>query len=172
MYAADAQSKQMQYEAAVAQENRKLELEARDDARKRGEMEQLRHWRKVAALHGEQRAEMGAAGLDLGFGSPGDILDETMAMGFEEADIISQNTDREARGYEIRAINYANQAKGLKYGAKAAKTAGYIQAAGTLLGTATQVGKMWSAPGAGGQSLGGGGSVSRYTDRGGYYGSG
>ena len=165
MYAADAQSKQMKYEAAVATENRKLELEARNDTRKRGEMEQLRHWRKVAALTGEQRATMGAAGLDLGFGSPMDILDETAALGFEDASIIDENTNREARGYEIRAINYGNQAKGLKYGAKAAKTAGYIQAAGTLLGTASQVGKMWAgpSPGGGASPPSGGSSSSRYT---------
>lgn len=150
IYAADAQSKQMKYQASVATENRKLELEARDDTRKRGEMEQLRHWRKVAAMEGEQRATMGAAGLDLGFGSPNDILAETASLGFEDAAIIDENTNREARGYEIRAINYGNEAKSLKYSAKAAKTAGYIQAAGTLLGTASQVGRMNAGGGGGG----------------------
>ena len=119
---------------------------------------------------------MAAAGLDLGFGSPGDILAETAAMGFEESAIIEENTNREARGYEIRAINYGNEAKALKYGAKATKTAGYIQAAGTLLGTASQVGKIWATPGSGGGgaaagSAGGGSSWnSSFRSRG--YGSG
>lgn len=142
MYQADAASKQGKYAAAVATENRKMELEGRNDARRRGEMDQLRHWRKVSQLQGEQRATMGAAGLDLGFGSPSDILDETAAMGFEDSAIIEENTTKEVRGYEIRAANFANEAKAQKYGAKTAKTAGYISAAGTLLGAASQIGKM------------------------------
>jgi hypothetical protein len=149
MYAASAQSEQMKYQAAVATENRKHELAARDDARKRGELEQMRHWRRVSQMQGEQRATMGAAGLDLGFGSPLDIQDETLAMGFEDSTIINQNTDQEVRGYEIRAANYKNEARAAKYGAKTAMTAGYIGAAGTILGAAAQVGKINASTGGG-----------------------
>ena len=139
MYAADAQAQQMKYQAAVAKENRKLELANVKDARRRGELEQMRHWRRVSQLEGAQRAQMGAMGLDLGFGSPSDILLETAQMGYEDSSTISENTDREVRGYEIRAANYANEAKAAKYGAKTAKTAGYIGAAGTILSGASQL---------------------------------
>ena len=158
LYAADAQAEQFKYQAKVATENRKHELAARDDARKRGEMEQMRHWRRVAQMQGQQRAEMGAVGLDLGFGSPLDIQDETLAMGFEDSTILNQNTDQEVKGYEIRAANYGNEAKAAKMSAKAAKTSGYIAAAGTLLAGASQVGKI----NAGGGGVSGSTATSRY----------
>lgn len=153
IYASQAQAAQAEYAAKVATENRKHELAARDDARKRGEMEQMRHWRRVSQLQGEQRAQMGAAGLDLGFGSPLDIQDETLAMGFEDSTIINQNTDREVLGYEIRAANFKNEARAQRATAKAARTAGYIGAAGTLLGGASQIGKMSAGGVSGGSAV-------------------
>lgn len=162
LYAADAQAEQAKYASKIATENRKQELAARDDARKRGELEQMRHWRKVSQMQGQQRAEMGAAGLDLGFGSPMDILDETAAMGFEDSTIINQNTDQEVRGYEIRAANYGNEAKAQKMAAKAAKTAGYISAAGTILAGASQVAGKMGGP----SPAGGGAATSRYSSQG------
>lgn len=152
MYAADAQAKQYKYMAAVDQQNKALSLKERDDANRRGELEQMRHWRKVAQLQGQQIAEMGAEGLDLGFGTALDIQDETLAMGFEDASILEENKVREARGYEIQAINYGNSAKANKANAKAAKTAGYISAAGTLLGAAAQVSGKLATPGGGSPS--------------------
>lgn len=150
IYSANAQAAQAKYAAEVATENRKHELAARDDARKRGDMEQMRHWRRVSQLQGEQRATMGALGLDLGFGSPLDIQDETLAMGFEDSTIINQNTDTEVKGYEIRAANYANEARAQRAAGKAAKVSGYIGAAGTLLSSASQIGKMNAGTGGGG----------------------
>lgn len=152
IYAASAASQQHKYEAAVATENRKHELAARDDARRRGEMEQMRHWRRVSQLQGQQRAEMGALGLDLGFGSALDIQDETLAMGFEDSQIINENVAQEVKGYEIRAANYANQAKASKYAAKTAKTAGYIGAAGTILGGASQAARGFASASSGAAS--------------------
>lgn len=150
LYSASATSNQEKYKAAVATENRKVELAGRDDAARRGELEQMKHWRKVASLQGEQRAKMGALGLDLGFGSASDILLETSQLGYEDSATIGENTKREVEGYEIRAANYGNEAKAAKYGAKTAKTAGYIAAAGTLLGAASQLsGKRTPAPSAG-----------------------
>jgi hypothetical protein len=155
IYSSQAEAAQLNYQAKVANENRKHELNAAADSRKRGELEQMRHWRRVAALQGQQRAEMGAAGLDLGFGSALDIQDETLAMGFEDSTLIEQNTDKEVLGYHIRAANYKNQARAAKAGAKSAKISGYIGAASTLLGAGSQVGK--------GMSSGGGGAASRYS---------
>ena len=152
MYSADAQAKQYKYAAAVDMQNKGLELKARDDANRRGEMESMRHWRKVSQMEGAQRAQMGASMLDLGFGSPADILDETMSMGFEDAAILEENRHKEAQGYEINAVNYGNSAKANKANAKAAKTSGYIAAAGTLLSAASQIGGNLSGGGAGGSS--------------------
>jgi hypothetical protein len=164
LYAASAQANQAKYAANVATENRKHELAARDDARKRGEMEQMRHWRRVAQMQGQQRAELGAAGLDLGFGSALDIQDETLAMGFEDSTIINENTAKEVKGYEINAANYANQAKAHKMTAKAAKVSGYIGAASTILGGASQLAGGFKAPGGGAPARGssGGDWYSRY----------
>lgn len=154
IYSSQAQASQLNYQAKVANENRKHELNAAADSRKRGELEQMRHWRRVAALQGQQRAEMGAAGLDLGFGSALDIQDETLAMGFEDSEVIDSNTDKEVLGYHINAANYKNQARAAKANAKSAKISGYIGAASTLLSAGSQVA-------GGGKGMGGGGAVPR-----------
>lgn len=142
--AANAQGK---YEQAVAEQNRKIELNARDDANNRGNIEQLKHWRKVAQHQGEQRAGLAASGLDLTFGSAFDLQQDTLRTGMEDSWTIGENTRREAGGFEINASNYANQGQAARMKGKAALTAGYLGAASTILGTASQVAGMGKGKG-------------------------
>lgn len=136
--AANAQGK---YENRVAQENRKHELNAAADARERGAIDQMRHYRKLAYSMGDMRAKQAASGLDLTFGSAADIETDTALLGYEDSAIIAENTRREVQGYEINAANYTMQGRAAKSRGKAAMIGGFLQAGGTILSSASSVNK-------------------------------
>ena len=82
LYAGSAAAKQGKYEQQVAEENAKLERNKVADATTRGNIEQQRRYRELAQAQGRARAAMGAAGLDLGFGSAlGVQLDQAQVAG-------------------------------------------------------------------------------------------
>lgn len=136
--AANAQGK---YEARVAQENRRHELAAAADARERGTIDQMRHYRKLAYNMGEMRSKQAASGLDLTFGSVADLETDTALLGYEDSGIIAENTRREVQGYEINAANYTMQARGARSRGKSALIGSGFQAASTILSSASSVNK-------------------------------
>lgn len=137
--AANAQGK---YEQRVAEQNRTLELRAQRDTIERQETEQTRHYRRLAQALGEQRVRNSAAGLDIGFGSAADLETDIALIGYEDSATISQNATREVMGYDINAANYRNEGRAARSRGKASQTTGFIGAAGTLLGAASQNRKM------------------------------
>lgn len=139
---------QMKYEAKVGERNAKLSEASREDARKRGEREQLNHWRRVSQMMGEQRAQFAAGGLDVNFGTPGEVVEDTALIGGEDSQILAENTKKEMEGFDIEAANFRDSAKAARMRGKAAKTAGYLGAAGTILGGATQVANRFAPSGA------------------------
>lgn len=141
---ANAQGK---YENALAQQNAKLEERARGDAIVRGETTQMQHYRRLAQALGEARVKNAAAGLDTGFGSAADMESDIALMGYEDSAAISENTINEVRGFDMNAANYRSQGNASRLAGKAAQTAGFIGAAGTILSSASQIGQMNVAKG-------------------------
>lgn len=137
--AANANSK---YERNVAEQNRSIELKARDDARARGEVEQMRHWRKVAQLYGNQRASQAGSGVDVTFGSAADLLTDVQLIGYEDSATLAENTTREMQGYEVNAANYRSQGRAARSRGRQALIGSGIEAFSTILGGATQVSKI------------------------------
>lgn len=148
LYSASAAKQGALYEAKVADRNAKLSQENIQDAKTREVREQQRHWRKVAQQMGTQRANFAASGLDLNFGTPADVVDDTLQMGYEDARTISENTRKEVRGFDIETANYRDSAASARYRGKQAKTAGYFSAAGSLLSGASQVAGSFAPGGA------------------------
>ena len=118
-----------------------MEERSRADAISRGETDQLRHYRRVAQSLGEARVSNSAAGLDVSFGSASNLENDIALMGYEDSGTIAENTRREVMGYDVSAINQRTQGKAARMQGKAAQTAGYIGAAGTLLSASSQVAK-------------------------------
>jgi len=137
--AANAQGK---YESRVAQQNRNLEITNRNDAMARGEIEQMKHWRRVSQAVGDQRARQAASGLDPNFGSAADLVGDAMMIGYEDSATIGENTIREARGYEINAANYLMEGRAAKSRGKSALISSGISAFSTILGAASQTSKI------------------------------
>jgi len=130
-----------EYQAKVAENNAQVtEWQARD-AIVRGQTAEANSRLKTAALKGTQRASMAARGLDLGEGSPLNILTDTDYMGEVDAGIIKDNVAREAWGYRTQGTNYRNNAEMLKF--RAGMESPGTAAAGTLLTNAGKVASSW-----------------------------
>lgn len=142
IYSGMAANAQGKYEQRVAEQNRELELRAQRDTIARTETAQTQHYRRLAQALGETRVRNSAAGLDVGFGSAADLETDIALIGYEDSAAIADNANREIMGYDISAANYRNEGRAARSRGKAAATAGYIGAAGTLLSAASQIKKQ------------------------------
>lgn len=139
IYQGQVASEQAKYESKIADRNAELEERKRRDAISRGETEQRSHYRKLAQAMGEARVKNSAAGLDVGFGSAASLEDDIALIGYEDSAAISENVTKEVQGYDINAANYRSESAAAKMRGKAAKTASYISAGGTILSSASQI---------------------------------
>lgn len=124
------------YNAKVAEMNAVMSERRAKDAVERGAREEQRKRTEVAALKGKQVAAMAANGVDLGFGSPLDLIVDTAALGELDALTIRKNSANEAYDHRVQAVNGRSDATLSRMNADAAQTGGYLNAAGTLLGGA------------------------------------
>lgn len=139
IYGGMAQSAQAKYEAAVNNQNAKMEDRAKVDAISRGETEQMQNYRRLSQALGAARLRNAAAGLDTGFGSAANLETDTAMIGYEDSAAIAENTNKEVMGYDINAANDRSAAGAALARGKAAKTGAFIGAAGTLLSSASQI---------------------------------
>lgn len=129
--AANASAK---YNAQVADMNAKLsERQARDTVA-RGAIDEQQQRMKTAQIVGQQKAAMAANGVDLKFGSPLDALVDTATMGELDALTIRTNTYREERDIRQQGLNAQGQAAMMRAEGAAAKSGGFLNAFGTVLG--------------------------------------
>ena len=146
LYQGAAANAQAKYEAKIADRNAQYEREAGKDAMSRRNTEQLRHWRRVSQMMGQQIAEQAGVGLDVNFGTPAEIVEDTMQIGLEDSRTINENFGKEIKGYDISAANYTMQGRAARARGKQAKIGSYIGAAGTILGGASQIARMNYSP--------------------------
>jgi hypothetical protein len=133
---------QSRYEGAIADQNRAMEITARNEAIDRGNVEARNHWRRVAQAYGDQLSRQAGSGLDVTFGSPAALLGDVMQIGGEDSQTIRGNTNREVRGYEINAANYTMQGRAARARGRAQVIGGLMEGATTILSMATQTSKM------------------------------
>ena len=146
--AGNAQAAASKYNAQVAEMNATLADRAAKDALERGAAEEQRKRMEIAAIQGRQQAAMAANGVDLTFGSPLDTLVDTATMGELDALTIRRNAAREAYDYETQGVNYRADATLSRMNASAAKTGGYLGAAGTILGGGATAYRAYKNPSA------------------------
>lgn len=124
--------------------NAKISKRRSQDAIERGQLEEQRKRQDVARILGNQQVAMAANGVDLTFGSPLDTLVDTAVLGELDALTIRSNAYREAYDHEVDAVNKRAGASLTRMEGSAAKTGGYLKAAGTVL---TGVGKAYQQHG-------------------------
>lgn len=142
LYAGASARAQGRYQDAVAQANAQAEKRAAADAVKRGEVAQMQRYRQLAQALGAQRAAYAANGLDLSFGTALDTQTDTATIAYEDSATLAENTRREVQGYDINAANYISKGRAARAEGNAAFVAGAVGATGTLLGAASQVGRL------------------------------
>lgn len=134
VYSASANSAASKYNQQIATMNAELSRRRAKDALERGANEEQQKRLEVAQLKGHQLAAAAANGVDVSFGSPLDAMIDTAALGELDALTIRRNAARESYDYEVQAVN--GQAEAALHGMNASSqmTAGYLNAAGTVLG--------------------------------------
>ena len=129
------------YNNQVAQMNATISERRAKDAIERGATEEQKKRQQVQQILGQQQAAMAANGVDLTFGSPLDTMVDTAVLGELDALTIRTNAYREEYDYRVQAANQRAGGQLALMEGKAAKTAGYLDAFGTVLGGA---GKAYS----------------------------
>lgn len=136
-----AAAKAAKYNAQVAEMNATISERRAKDAIQRGATEEQKKRQQVQQVLGQQQAAMAANGVDLTFGSPLDTIVDTAVLGELDALTIRTNAYREEYDYRVQAANQRAGGQLELMKGRAAKTAGYLDGFGTILGGA---GKAYS----------------------------
>ena len=134
--AANAQGKAQQ---EVAQRNIALERNRIVDARNRNSIDITQRYRDASQRVGRMRADQAGLGLDTEFGSIFDNQMSTLRVANEDVATMGRNLTKEVQGYDININNFAAQGAAARAQGKAAMVGGFMDAAGTILGSAQQV---------------------------------
>lgn len=135
-YSGYQQNKAGKANQQIAENNARL---ARDDAaaaQAQGDRESEQALWRQRAMIGQQRAAAAANGLDIGFGTPAEIMGETAMFGEIEQQAIRANAARQAWGFNSQATNYQNQGRQERW-------AGRTGAVGTVLGGLGSAAGQW-----------------------------
>lgn len=135
------------YRGDIADQNKELTREAAEDSIARGQEDQRQLGREVAQRVGSQTARMAANNVDITTGSAARTIDDTKLLGREDSDILAENTRRAVRSQQISAYNFEAEKRAARVEAKTAKIGGFINAAGTIIGGASQFGKLKAGQG-------------------------
>ena len=139
--ASEAQAEAAQMSAQINQTNALFADRRARDALIRGQEEEQRVRQEAHQLEGRQTVGMAAAGLDLSFGSPLDVLVDTQ-IGMElDSMRARRNAALEAEDFDRQAWSYRAQSGLDRAEASSARTGGMIGAAGTLLSGGARAGQ-------------------------------
>lgn len=138
-----AQSKQLQYQAGVADLNKQIALQNADYALATGETDAKRYGMQAAQRMGAIRAGIGASGIDIGSGSKAAVQDSQQAVAGIDLAQIRNNAARKAYGFDVEATQDTAQAGLLRSAASDAQSAGEIKALGSLVSGAGSVASKW-----------------------------
>jgi hypothetical protein len=149
-YSITTQRAEGRYRKGVADYNARVsENEAQETRRAGVEAENIQR-RKTAELLSKQRAQLGAAGVELGTGSPLQLQEETVALG--EADALRIRSNYEARAESLETGAELTRSKGAfaESSAKAKATGTLLSGAGEFLDTG--VADKWFTPDSAGKA--------------------
>jgi hypothetical protein len=141
---ATAQKRQGEFQKGVSRYNARVAENQAQDVRRAGVEEENIQRRRTAELLSKQRAQLGAAGVELGTGSALQLQEDTVTLGEADALRIRSNVEGQVGALQTGAAL-------TRQTGEFAEQAGRAQAAGTILGgTAaaldTGVSDKWFTP--------------------------
>ena len=165
IYSGFQQAGQARYAAGIADQNQRIAAEQANDSENNTALEAQRRYRMLAQTKGSQEAALAANGVDLNFGTSLDIQRDTAMIGAEDVGQIYKAGSERTKGFDREGWNYGAEAKSLRSKASGAIVGGFLNAAGTALGGASQISSMKSAQGFGSSSYGSAQSSARSSAR-------
>lgn len=158
-----AESNAMKSQGAYAQQtgdlNAKIDEMNAQDAERRGADQANQARIKARQTIGEQRATLAAQGVDVGSGTALDLQRETASIGEQEAQMIKNNTWREAWGYKMQALNDRTAGKFANSGANFRANMTVLTGGMRAMSSAASEGYKFAG------AMGGGGGMSTGTPR-------
>jgi hypothetical protein len=148
--AGQSQQQMFDYQAAVAKINSKIDLQNADYAVNQGEQQSTTYGLKEAQTFGQIRASEGASNLDVNSGSSTQVQSSERQIGAIDTTTIRSNAAKVAYDYDVKSTMDLNQATLDTMAGINAKTAGDINAASSIIGTAGSVATKWSSGSASG----------------------
>jgi len=143
VYSGTASANMYTYQAGVAQANKAISLQNADYAKAVGEVQAQQAGMAEAQEVGKTKAVQGASGVDVNVGSAKLVRDSEAEIGEYNQALIHSDAAKRAYGYDVEAMNQQSQSDIYKMSASKSQTAGYLGAAGSLLGTAGSVSSKW-----------------------------
>ena len=150
-----AEAAASRYKAQVAEQNRKIALDNAAMERQIGLEEARRQRMSVLQEIGKQEVAFAGSGVDVGYGTALDMIEDTAMLGELDALTIEYNAEKRARNYDIDAMNFANERNLELMSAKNADKAATIGAVTGGLKTIGQIGSSLYDLGGGFGKLGG-----------------
>lgn len=143
IFGSQAQAKQYQYQAAVARINQQIASQNAAYAIAVGEVKAQQAGMRTAATIGTTLAKQASSGIDVNTGSPVRVRASEADLGAEDVATIRWNAEKEAYNQKVKGVMAKAEAGAYDAAASNTKTAGYISAVGSFLGTATSVSDKW-----------------------------
>ena len=143
IFGGEAESSKYKYQAGMSRLNANINRQNRDMAIHSGEAVAQQSGMKTALQTSSIRAGQGASGTLVDSGTNADVVESQHAVGKQDQDMIRWNAEKAAYGFDVKALEDEASAGMYERGAKDAKTAGYINAMGSLIGTAGSVSDKW-----------------------------
>lgn len=156
---AAAQKNAAQFNADVAKQNAQVAGIQAQQAGEQGVAREDAYNRKLAALMGDQRAELASTGADVNTGSALELQQDTAGLGAQDLATIRQDTRNSVWQARLGQTSALDQSRLSQY--QADTTSPWLAATTSLLSSASSVGSSWytwNSPrvGAGGGSTYGG----------------
>lgn len=134
------QAQQARFQAAQANQNAQLAKAQAAQVQDQGAQDALTQARRVAAIKSDQIATYAASGVDVGFGSPADVIVGTSVIGEQDIARQRQTTQDRAQSLLIQSANYSDTAAADKVAVGNAITSGWLKGGGDILSGAAQIG--------------------------------
>lgn len=140
-----AANQSYQYKAQVAANNAAIKKQQATMDMQSGEIAAVNQGLKTRAKVAGEKAQQGAAGIDVNTGSAVDVRAGTEELGMLDALTIRSNAAKKAWSDEVDASSLEAQSELDKSAGEQAETAGAIGAAGSLLSGASTVGGNYAS---------------------------
>lgn len=128
------------YKAQVAANNAAIGRQRAVQEIQAGEIAAVNQGLKTRAKVASEKAQQGAAGIDVNTGSAAMVREGTAELGMLDSLTIRSNAAKRAWAAQVDASNSEAQAQMDRAASENVETAGYINAAGSLLSGASTVG--------------------------------